>query len=91
MLCKTLGDACGPVLEHRYRTFIARADIDTLASVGVSILRIPTTYNTQPGLISLGLSCILGIRERICGVLRSMRLAGMGCMLLLMCTRYPGG
>ncbi|CEN62161.1 Putative Beta-1,3-exoglucosidase [Aspergillus calidoustus] len=43
-LCKTLGAHCGPVLEHRYRTFITRADIDTLASVGVSILRIPTTY-----------------------------------------------
>ncbi|KAL3448788.1 glycoside hydrolase superfamily [Aspergillus insuetus] len=34
-LCKTLGDACGPVLEHRYKTFITRADIDTLASVGL--------------------------------------------------------
>ncbi|KAL3489821.1 glycoside hydrolase superfamily [Aspergillus germanicus] len=43
-LCKTLGDACGPVLEHRYKSFITRADIDTLASVGVSILCIPTTY-----------------------------------------------
>ncbi|KAL2836151.1 glycoside hydrolase superfamily [Aspergillus pseudoustus] len=43
-LCKTLGRRCGPVLEHRYATFITTPDIDTLATAGVSILRIPTTY-----------------------------------------------
>ncbi|KAL2794210.1 glycoside hydrolase superfamily [Aspergillus keveii] len=52
-LCKTLGDACGPILEHRYRTFIARADIDTLASVGLysgnqrTYLRRITEYATS--------------------------------------------
>ncbi|KAL3426553.1 hypothetical protein PVAG01_00062 [Phlyctema vagabunda] len=43
-LCANLGSQCGPVLERRYATFITTRDIDTLASAGVKILRIPTTY-----------------------------------------------
>ncbi|KAL4868124.1 hypothetical protein BDV12DRAFT_209354 [Aspergillus spectabilis] len=43
--CASLGPRqCAAVLEHRYATFITERDIDTLANVGVSILRIPTTY-----------------------------------------------
>ncbi|KAF2026412.1 glycoside hydrolase [Setomelanomma holmii] len=42
--CIALGAKCGPVLEHRYNTFITRKDIDKLASVGVNLLRIPTSY-----------------------------------------------
>lgn len=42
--CARLGSQCGPVLERRYATFIQPADIDKLASSGVNILRIPTTY-----------------------------------------------
>lgn len=43
-LCENLGSRCSSVLEHRYSTFITNKDIDILASGGVKILRIPTTY-----------------------------------------------
>ncbi|GLA48006.1 hypothetical protein AnigIFM63604_003036 [Aspergillus niger] len=43
-LCEHLGSQCGPVLEHRYATWITKADIDKLASGGITVLRIPTTY-----------------------------------------------
>ncbi|KAF9886131.1 hypothetical protein FE257_012066 [Aspergillus nanangensis] len=43
-LCEHLGPQCGPILDHRYATFITTQDIDTLAHTGVRILRIPTTY-----------------------------------------------
>jgi aryl-phospho-beta-D-glucosidase BglC (GH1 family) len=43
-ICENLGSACSRVFEERYATYITTADIDTLASAGVSILRIPTTY-----------------------------------------------
>ncbi|KAJ5160506.1 uncharacterized protein N7482_007510 [Penicillium canariense] len=43
-ICANLGPSCAPVFERRYATYITRADIDTLAGAGVSILRIPTTY-----------------------------------------------
>lgn len=43
-LCARLGSLCGPVLERCYATYITPSDIDTLASAGVTILRIPTTY-----------------------------------------------
>ncbi|KAJ5281861.1 hypothetical protein N7478_007233 [Penicillium angulare] len=43
-LCQHLGAQCGPVLEHRYATYITTEDIDKFASAGVTILRIPTTY-----------------------------------------------
>ncbi|OGM44138.1 beta-1 [Aspergillus bombycis] len=43
-LCEHLGSRCGPVLEHRYATYITKSDIDKLANVGVEVLRIPTTY-----------------------------------------------
>ena len=42
--CSRLGSRCGSVLERRYATFITPADIDKLASSGVNVLRIPTTY-----------------------------------------------
>lgn len=42
--CANLGVRCGPVLEQRYATYITPKDIDKLASVGVNVLRIPTTY-----------------------------------------------
>jgi aryl-phospho-beta-D-glucosidase BglC (GH1 family) len=42
--CARLGAQCGPVLERRYATFIKPADIDKLASSGINVLRIPTTY-----------------------------------------------
>ncbi|CAN9189610.1 unnamed protein product [Alternaria sp. RS040] len=35
---------CGPVLEPHYAPFITPTDIDKLATAGVNILRIPTTY-----------------------------------------------
>lgn len=43
-LCEILGSQCGPVLEERYASFLNFSTIDTLASVGVNTLRIPTTY-----------------------------------------------
>ncbi|PQE22017.1 glucan 13-beta-glucosidase precursor protein [Rutstroemia sp. NJR-2017a BBW] len=43
-LCAHLATQCGPVLEKRYATFINPSDIDLLASSGVTILRIPTSY-----------------------------------------------
>lgn len=43
-MCQHLGPRCGPVLEHRYATFITTHDIDRLAAAGVQVLRIPTTY-----------------------------------------------
>lgn len=42
--CKNLGAQCGPVLEQKYASFITTDFIDKLASVGTTILRIPTTY-----------------------------------------------
>jgi aryl-phospho-beta-D-glucosidase BglC (GH1 family) len=42
--CTRLGAQCGPVLERRYATFITPSDIDKLASTGINVLRIPTTY-----------------------------------------------
>lgn len=43
-ICANLGSACSAVFEKRYETYITPADIDTLATAGISILRIPTTY-----------------------------------------------
>jgi glucan 1,3-beta-glucosidase len=43
-LCQTLGFKCGPILEERYASFLNTSTIDQLASVGVNLLRIPTTY-----------------------------------------------
>lgn len=43
-LCQNLGPRCGPVLEHRYATFITTKDVDHLAKGGVAVLRIPTHY-----------------------------------------------
>ncbi|KAL4809712.1 glycoside hydrolase superfamily [Aspergillus unguis] len=44
-ICQTLGPAkCSSVLEHRYATYITTDLIDTFASAGVNILRIPSTY-----------------------------------------------
>jgi glucan 1,3-beta-glucosidase len=43
-LCQTLGSKCGPILEERYASFLNTSTIDKLASVGVNVLRIPTTY-----------------------------------------------
>ncbi|KAG9661942.1 glycoside hydrolase, partial [Aureobasidium melanogenum] len=43
-LCETLGSQCGPILEARYQSFLNTTTIDQLASVGVNLLRIPTTY-----------------------------------------------
>ncbi|KAH7394439.1 glycoside hydrolase superfamily [Pyrenochaeta sp. MPI-SDFR-AT-0127] len=42
--CANLGAQCGPVHEKRWNTFFTKADIDKLASVGVNVLRIPTSY-----------------------------------------------
>lgn len=42
--CPKLGAQCGPALEHHYATFIQTADIDKLATAGINVLRIPTTY-----------------------------------------------
>ncbi|KAL2861841.1 glycoside hydrolase superfamily [Aspergillus pseudodeflectus] len=42
--CETLGEACGPVLEERYASYVTTADIDRMAAVGINTLRIPTTY-----------------------------------------------
>ncbi|KAM6508432.1 hypothetical protein FALCPG4_018293 [Fusarium falciforme] len=43
-LCKVLGNRCGPVLEDRYASFVNKTTIDDLASVGVNLVRITTTY-----------------------------------------------
>lgn len=43
-LCNNLGSQCGPVLEHRYATYITETVIDKLANAGVEIIRIPTHY-----------------------------------------------
>ncbi|KAK7934736.1 glycoside hydrolase superfamily [Apiospora marii] len=42
--CANLGDQCGPVFEKRYSSWFTTADIDVLASGGLKVLRIPTTY-----------------------------------------------
>ncbi|KAK8135988.1 glucan 1-3-beta-glucosidase precursor [Apiospora sp. TS-2023a] len=42
--CANLGDQCGPVFEKRYSSWFTTADIDVLASGGLRVLRIPTTY-----------------------------------------------
>lgn len=42
--CQNLGDQCGPVLEQRYASYITTDFIDKLATVGTTIIRIPTTY-----------------------------------------------
>ncbi|KAH7083487.1 glycoside hydrolase superfamily [Paraphoma chrysanthemicola] len=42
--CVNLGKQCGPVLERRYATYITPRDIDKLASAGINVLRIPTTF-----------------------------------------------
>lgn len=42
--CANLGEQCGPVFEKRYSTWFTTADIDVLASGGLKVLRIPTTY-----------------------------------------------
>ncbi|KAJ8116506.1 hypothetical protein OPT61_g2087 [Boeremia exigua] len=42
--CVKLGDQCDAVFEKRYATYITTKDIDKLASGGVNLIRIPTTY-----------------------------------------------
>ncbi|KAJ4400840.1 hypothetical protein N0V91_008347 [Didymella pomorum] len=42
--CVKLGDQCDSVFEKRYATYITTKDIDKLASGGVNLIRIPTTY-----------------------------------------------
>ncbi|XPS93113.1 hypothetical protein M3J09_002484 [Ascochyta lentis] len=42
--CVKLGDQCNSVFEKRYATYITTKDIDKLASGGVNLIRIPTTY-----------------------------------------------
>lgn len=42
--CVQLGDKCDSVFEKRYATYITTKDIDKLASGGVNLIRIPTTY-----------------------------------------------
>ncbi|KAJ4338863.1 hypothetical protein N0V95_007933 [Ascochyta clinopodiicola] len=42
--CVKLGDQCNSVFEERYATYITSKDIDKLASGGVNLIRIPTTY-----------------------------------------------
>ncbi|KAJ4311486.1 hypothetical protein N0V94_007927 [Neodidymelliopsis sp. IMI 364377] len=42
--CVQLGDQCNTVFEKRYATYITTKDIDKLASGGVNLIRIPTTY-----------------------------------------------
>ncbi|RAH42502.1 putative glucan 1,3-beta-glucosidase precursor [Aspergillus brunneoviolaceus CBS 621.78] len=42
--CENLGQQCGPVFEEHYATWITTADVDKLAEVGITALRIPTTY-----------------------------------------------
>ncbi|KAK8074822.1 glycoside hydrolase [Apiospora hydei] len=43
-LCTVLGDQCSAVFEARYASFLNTSTIDQLASVGVNVLRVPTTY-----------------------------------------------
>lgn len=43
-LCANLGSKCASVMERRYATYITTNDIDKLASAGITLLRIPTTY-----------------------------------------------
>ncbi|KAH6642272.1 glycoside hydrolase superfamily [Boeremia exigua] len=42
--CVQLGDQCDSVFEKRYATYITSKDIDKLASGGINLIRIPTTY-----------------------------------------------
>lgn len=42
--CVQLGDKCDSVFEKRYATYITTKDIDKLASGGINLIRIPTTY-----------------------------------------------
>lgn len=42
--CVQLGDQCDQVFEKRYATYITTKDIDKIASGGVNLIRIPTTY-----------------------------------------------
>ena len=43
-ICKNLGSRCGPLLEKRYSSWITTSDIDKIASAGITLIRIPTTY-----------------------------------------------
>ncbi|KAK7914697.1 glycoside hydrolase [Apiospora marii] len=43
-LCAALGDECSAVFEARYASFLNTSTVDALASVGVNVLRVPTTY-----------------------------------------------
>ncbi|KAL4930104.1 glycoside hydrolase superfamily [Aspergillus undulatus] len=55
-LCTTLGpQQCSAVLEHRYATWITTSTIDSLANVGINLLRIPTTYAAWINLPGSGL------------------------------------
>ena len=42
--CVKLGDQCDSVFEKRYARYITTKNIDKLASSGVNLIRIPTTY-----------------------------------------------
>lgn len=43
--CEAVGkEYCGEVLERHYATYYTTADIDKIATVGVNIIRVPTTY-----------------------------------------------
>ncbi|KAJ9090788.1 hypothetical protein QFC21_007168 [Naganishia friedmannii] len=43
--CREAGfEYCGQVLENHYATYYTTADIDKIATVGVNVIRIPTTY-----------------------------------------------
>jgi len=45
-MCKNQGENIGPILDNHYSTFFTEQDIDTFATQGVNLLRIPTTYAT---------------------------------------------
>ena len=87
--CAQLGPQCGPVLERRYATFIKTADIDKLASAGVQILRIPTTYAAWVRVP--GSSFYSGNQASFLKNIASYAIAKHGMRIILDIHSLPGG
>ncbi|KAI4686920.1 uncharacterized protein J4E84_005291 [Alternaria hordeiaustralica] len=87
--CAKLGSQCGPVLERRYATFITPADIDKLATAGVNVLRIPTTYAAWVKVP--GSNFYSGGQTRFFKNIASYAIAKYGMHIILDIHSLPGG
>ncbi|VUC30681.1 unnamed protein product [Clonostachys rosea] len=87
--CENLGDQCGPILEHRYATWITPADIDTLASADINVLRIPTTYSAWIDLP--GSQLYHGQQKKHIAKIAGYAIARYGMHVILDLHGLPGG